>query len=59
MVPTGIADAPERVSFDVSYAVDGNQIMVNLPGNEALTLLRAGTDLEGTMNGETVRFVKK
>lgn len=59
MVPTGIADAPERMSFDVSYTVDGNQITVNLPGNEPLTLIRAGRDLEGTMNGETVRFVKK
>lgn len=59
MVPTGIAGAPERMSFDVSYAVDGNQITVNLPGNEPLMLTRAGTDLEGTMNGETVRFVKR
>jgi hypothetical protein len=59
MVPAGIADAPERMSFDVSYAVDGNQITVNLPGNEPLMLTRAGRDLEGTMNGETVRFVKR
>jgi hypothetical protein len=59
MVPTGLADAPERMSFDVSYAVDGDQVTVNLPGNEPLTLIRAGGDLEGTMNGETVRFVKR
>jgi hypothetical protein len=59
MVPTGLADAPERMSFDVSYAVDGDRVTVNLPGNEPLMLTRAGRDLEGTMNGETVRFVKR
>ena len=59
MVPTGIADAPERMSFDVSYAVLGNQVTVNLPGSEPLLLTRAGSDLEGTMNGETVRFVTR
>src|SRR5688500_6951226 len=56
MVPTGIADAPERMSFDVSYALDGDRVTVNLPGNEPLMLTRAGGDLEGTLNGETVRF---
>jgi hypothetical protein len=59
MVPTGIADAPERMSFDVSYAVDGDRVTVDLPGSEPLRLTRAGTDLEGSMNGETVRFVKR
>jgi hypothetical protein len=59
MVPTGIADAPERMSFDVSYAVDGDRVTVNLPGNEPLMLTRTGSDLEGSMNGETVRFVKR
>jgi hypothetical protein len=59
MVPTGIADAPERMRFDVAYAVDGNEITVNLPGSETLPLTRAGGDLEGTFNGETVRFVKR
>lgn len=59
MVPVSIADAPERMSFDVSYDVEGDRIMVQLPGNEALMLMRAGADLEGTMNGETVRFVKR
>lgn len=59
MVPTGITDSPERMSFDVNYEVDGNAITVNLPGNERLQLTRAGNDLEGTMNGETVRFVRR
>lgn len=59
MVPAGVADAPDRMSFDVSYAVDGDRVTVNLPGNEPLMLTRAGSDLEGTMNGETVRFVKR
>ncbi len=59
MVPTGIADAPERLSFDVAYAVDGSEITVDLPGSETLLLTRAGGDLEGTLNGERVRFVKR
>jgi hypothetical protein len=59
MVPAGSADAPERMSFDVSYAVDGERVTVNLPGNEPLMLTRTGSDLEGSMNGETVRFVKR
>jgi hypothetical protein len=59
MVPTGITDSPERMSFDVNYEVDGSAITINLPGNERLQLTRAGSDLEGTMNGETVRFVRR
>ncbi|HLG54869.1 MAG TPA: hypothetical protein VI485_06035 [Vicinamibacterales bacterium] len=59
MTPSGVADAPERVSFDVGYAVNGDAITVSLPGNEPLMLTRAGNDLEGTLNGETVRFVKR
>jgi hypothetical protein len=59
MVPNGIADAPERMSFDVSYAVDGDRVTVDLPGNEPLMLTRTGSDLEGSMNGESVRFVKR
>jgi hypothetical protein len=59
MVPTGITDSPERMSFDVNYEVDGSAITINLPGNERLQLTRAGNDLEGTMNGETVRFVRR
>lgn len=47
MVPAGIADAPERMTFDVSYVVDGDRVTVNLPGNEALMLTRTGSDLEG------------
>jgi hypothetical protein len=59
MTPSGVADAPERVSFDVAYAVSGDAITVSLPGNEPLMLTRSGNDLEGTLNGETVRFVKR
>jgi hypothetical protein len=47
------------MSFDVGYEMSGNEITVTLPGSEPLMLTRAGDDLEGTMNGETVRFVKK
>lgn len=59
MTPSGASDIPERVSFDVDYDVDGDAITINLPGNERLHLTRAGNDLEGTMNGETVRFVRR
>jgi len=59
MSPSGASDVPERMSFDVSYEVDGNAVTINLPGNERLQLTRAGNDLEGTMNGETVRFVRR
>jgi hypothetical protein len=59
MMPENLADAPERMSFDVSYEVSGDDITVNLPGNESLRLTRSGEDLEGTMNGETVRFVRR
>lgn len=59
MTPSGASDIPERMSFDVDYEVDGNAITINLPGNERLQLTRAGNDLEGTMNGETVRFVRR
>jgi hypothetical protein len=59
MTPKAGTDIPDRVSFDVAYAVNGDQISITLPGNEPLTLTRSGTDLTGTLNGETVRFVKR
>jgi hypothetical protein len=59
MRPARASEMPENLSFDVGYSVTGDQITVNLPGNEPLMLTRAGSDLEGTLNGETVRFVKR
>ena len=59
MSPSGAPGMPDRMSFDVDYEVAGNDITINLPGNERLQLTRAGNDLEGTMNGETVRFVRR
>ena len=59
MTPAGVSDIPDRMSFDVGYDVNGDEITINLPGNERLLLTRAGSDLEGTMNGETVRFVRR
>jgi hypothetical protein len=47
------------MSFEVPYEVSGNDITISLPGSERLQLTRAGNDLEGTMNGETVRFVRR
>jgi hypothetical protein len=59
MTPSGATDIPDRVSFDVAYEVDGDEITISLPGNDRLQLTRTGNDLEGTMNGETVRFVRR
>ena len=59
MTSSGTSDIPDRMSFDVGYDVSGDEITINLPGNERLLLTRAGNDLEGTMNGETVRFVRR
>ena len=59
MTPTDLPGAPERMSFDVPYEVNGQQVTISLPGNEPLRLTRANGGLEGTMNGETVRFVKR
>jgi hypothetical protein len=55
----GGSGMPDRLSFDVDYEVDGDDITLNLPGSERLLLTRSGDGLEGTMNGETVRFVRR
>ena len=59
MTPSAGTNIPDRVSFDVAYAVNGDQISITLPGDEPLTLTRTGNDLTGTLNGETVRFVRR
>lgn len=59
MVPNAGSDAPDRMSFDVSYEEHGDDIAVALPGSDRLLLTRRGDDLEGTMNGETLRFVRR
>ena len=59
MKPSGPSEIPDGMSFEVPYEVSGNDITISLPGSERLQLTRAGNDLEGTMNGETVRFVRR
>lgn len=60
MSPSGASsDVPDRMSFDADYEVNGDAITINLPGSERLQLTRTGKDLEGAMNGETVRFVRR
>ena len=55
----GGSGMPDRLSFDVDYEVDGDDITLRLPGADRLLLTRSGDGLEGTMNGETVRFVRR
>jgi hypothetical protein len=59
MKPNRTTDIPDGMNFEVPYEVSGDEITISLPGNERLQLTRFGNDLEGTMNGETVRFVRR
>jgi hypothetical protein len=46
-----------HLSFEVPYARIGDKIEVRLPDDERLLLVRRGRDLEGTFNGDSLRFV--
>ena len=59
MQPSGPSEIPDGMSFDVPYEISGDEVTISLPGNERLQLTREGNDLEATMNGETVRFVRR
>lgn len=50
---------PAQMSIDVFYERDGNDMIVALPGEDPMQLLRDGRDLVATMNGETARFVRQ
>jgi hypothetical protein len=52
-------DVPAQMSFDVSYEREGNDMLISLPGEDPLQLVRSGRDYVATMNGETARFVPK
>jgi hypothetical protein len=53
------SDLPENVTFDVRYEVNGNDITVDMPGDEPIRLMKSGEALVSTMGGETVRFTKR
>lgn len=50
---------PAQMSIDVFYERDGNDMIVALPGEDPMQLLRDGRDFVATMNGETARFVRQ
>ena len=52
-------DLPQQMSFDVFYERDGDNILVSLPGEDPMELMRAGRDFVATMDGETARFVRQ
>jgi hypothetical protein len=52
-------DLPAQMSFDVFYERDGGNLLVALPGEEPMRLVRDGRDYLATMDGETARFVRQ
>lgn len=55
----GAASMPAQMSFDVLYERDGNDLIVSLPGEDPMQLLRDGRDYVATMNGQTARFIRQ
>jgi hypothetical protein len=55
----GAAGMPAQMSFDVLYERDADNMLVSLPGEDPMQLMRDGRDFVTTMNGETARFVRQ
>ena len=55
----GAAGMPAQMTFDVLYERDGDNMLVSLPGEDPMQLMRDGRDFVTTMNGETARFVRQ
>lgn len=55
----GANGMPAQMSFDVPYERDGDNMLVALPGEDPMQLMRNGRDFVATMNGETARFVRQ
>lgn len=55
----GAAGMPAQMSIDVAYERDGNDLVVALPGEEPMQLVRDGRDYVAEMNGETARFIRQ
>lgn len=55
----GAAGMPAQMSIDVFYERAGDDVIVALPGEDPMRLLRDGRDFVATMNGETARFVRQ
>ena len=52
------ASQGETLFESLTFGADG-ALEINLPGEERLMLTRVGSDLQGIVNGETVRFVQR
>lgn len=55
----GGGDMPQRLSFDLSYRAQGNNVVIEMPGEGPTELVRSGRDLLMTANGETARFIRQ
>jgi hypothetical protein len=55
----GGGDMPQRMSFDLTYRVQGSNIVIEMPGEGPTELMRSGRDLLMTANGETARFIRQ
>jgi hypothetical protein len=55
----GANGMPAQMSIDVFYERDGDNVLVGLPGEEPMELMRDGRDFVASMNGETARFVRQ
>jgi hypothetical protein len=58
MTMTG-AELPGSMTFDVRYEMSGNSVTIEMPGDESVEFVRNGRDLVSTMDGETVRFIRR
>lgn len=56
---SGGAGMPQRMTFDLSYEVHGNNFTIEMPGEGPTELTRSGRDLMMTSNGETARFIRQ
>jgi hypothetical protein len=50
---------PAQMSLDLYYERDGDDMILALPGDDPMQLLRDGRDFVASMNGETARFVRQ
>jgi hypothetical protein len=55
----GAAGMPAQMSIDVFYERAGEDLIVALPGEDPMQLVRDGRDYVASMNGETARFVRQ
>jgi len=52
-------DFPQQMSFDVFYERDGDNVIIAMPGDDPMELVRNGRDFVASMDGETARFVRQ